>query len=141
MILKRVLIAYCLFLTTLTSAQDTGKLSVQVDGFTSYKGYVEIAIYKNSKGFPSKNKFAYKRFRIQTSKLKEAAFTTQLPFGSYAIAIYQDANGNEKLDTNFFGIPKEKTGVSNNSNANSLPSFYEAKFKFSAKKTILVNLH
>ena len=141
MILKRVLIAYCLFLTTLTSAQDTGKLSVQVDGFTSYKGYVEIAIYKNSKGFPSKNKFAYKRFRIQTSKLKETAFTTQLPFGSYAIAIYQDANGNEKLDTNFFGIPKEKTGVSNNSNGNSLPSFYEAKFKFSAKKTILVNLN
>jgi len=141
MILKRVLIAYCLFLTTLTSAQDTGKLIVQVDGITSYKGFVQIAIYKNSKGFPSKNKFAYKRFRIQTSTLKNTTFTTQLPFGTYAIAIYQDANANKKLDTNFFGIPKEKTGVSNNANSNSLPSFYDAKFKFSAKKIIHINLH
>ena len=141
MILKRMLIAYCLFLTTLTSAQDTGELIVQVDGITSYKGYVEIAIYKNSKGFPSKNKFAYKRFRIKTIELKNTSFTTQLSFGTYAIAIYQDANENEKLDTNFFGIPKEKTGVSNNATSNSLPSFYEAKFKFLAKKTIHINLH
>ncbi len=141
MILKRVLIAYCLFLTTLTSAQDYGKLIVEVDGITSYKGYVDIAIYKNSKGFPSKNKFAYKRFRIKTIELKNASFTTQLPFGTYAIAIYQDANGNKKLDTNFFGIPKEKTGVSNNSNSNSLPSFYDAKLEVLAKKTIHINLH
>ncbi len=141
MILKRVLIAYCLFLTTLTSAQTTGKLVVQVDGITSDKGYVQIAIYKNSKGFPSKTKMAFQNFRIQTSKLKGAAFTTQLPIGTYAIAIYQDANANKKLDTNFFGIPKEKTGVSNNANSNSMPSFYDAKFKFLADKTIHINLH
>jgi len=140
MILKRVLIAYCLFLTTVTIAQEKSKLILQVEGITSYKGYVEIAIYTNSKGFPSKNKLAYKRFRIQTIELKDTSFTTQLPIGTYAIAIYQDANGNEKLDTNFFGIPKEKTGVSNNSNSNSLPSFYDAKFKFLAEKTIHINL-
>jgi len=141
MILKRVLIAYCLFLTTLTTAQATGKLTVQVDGVIAYKGYIEIAIYKSSKGFPSKIKQAFKNYRIKTSKLKEAAFTTQLPFGTYAIAIYHDANSNEKLDTNFFGIPKEKTGVSNNSNSNSMPSFYDAKFTFLADKTMHINLH
>jgi uncharacterized protein (DUF2141 family) len=141
MILKKMFIACCFFLTTLITAQNTGELIIHVDGIKSYKGYVQIAIYKSSKGFPSKNKFAYKSFRIETSKLKTSSFATSLPFGTYAVAIYQDANANKKLDTNFFGIPKEKTGVSNNTHSNALPSFYQAKFKFLAKKTINISLH
>lgn len=141
MILKKMFIAYCFFLTALTTAQNTEELIIQVDGIEINKGYVQIDIYKNSKGFPSKNKFAYKSFRIATKKIKDSTFTAQLPFGIYAVAIYLDANANKKLDTNFFGIPKEKTGVSNNTNSNSLPSFYEAKFKFLAKKTIKISLH
>lgn len=141
MILKKMIIACCLFLTTQITAQNTGKLIVKVDGITSYKGYVQIAVYKNNKGFPSKNKLAYKSFRVQTLKLKDSTFTTELPFGIYAVAIYQDANDNKKLDTNFFGIPKEKTGVSNNENSNTLPSFYQAKFNFLEEKTIHISLH
>jgi len=140
MILKKMFIAYCLFLVSITIAQNKNELTIEINGIKSYKGYMQIAIYKRSKGFPSNNKFAYKNFRIPTLKLKETSFTTKLPLGTYAIAIYQDENANEKLDTNFFGIPKEKTGVSNNSNSNSLPSYYDAKFEFSTKKRININL-
>ena len=32
---------------------------------------------------------------------------TGLPAGSYAVAVYHDENGNEELDTNLLGIPRE----------------------------------
>ncbi|MFT3803264.1 MAG: DUF2141 domain-containing protein [Burkholderiaceae bacterium] len=36
----------------------------------------------------------------------------QLPPGDYAIAVYQDVNGNGKLDTNMVGMPREPFGFS-----------------------------
>ena len=36
-----------------------------------------------------------------------------LPAGQYAIAIFHDKNGDEQLDTNWLGIPKEPLGFSN----------------------------
>ncbi len=38
----------------------------------------------------------------------------EVPSGTYAIGLYIDANENEKMDTNFLGIPKEQYGTSNN---------------------------
>jgi uncharacterized protein (DUF2141 family) len=55
----------------------------------------------------------------------------ELPFGEYAIKIYHDENGNDELDTNFLGIPKEGVGFSNNPSARfGEPGFDEAKFVF-----------
>ena len=34
--------------------------------------------------------------------------------GSYAVAIFQDQNGNSELDRTFIGIAKEAVGTSNN---------------------------
>jgi uncharacterized protein (DUF2141 family) len=36
-----------------------------------------------------------------------------LPPGIYAVAAFQDLNGNERLDTNLFGAPTEPYGFSN----------------------------
>jgi uncharacterized protein (DUF2141 family) len=36
-----------------------------------------------------------------------------LPEGEYVISIYQDTNGNGKLDMGMFNIPKEPVGITN----------------------------
>ncbi|MBP2292025.1 DUF2141 domain-containing protein [Azospirillum rugosum] len=36
-----------------------------------------------------------------------------IPPGTYAIQAFQDENGNEEVDRNFFGLPKEGIGFSN----------------------------
>ena len=36
-----------------------------------------------------------------------------LPAGAYAVALFQDENGNDNLDTTAFGAPTEKYGFSN----------------------------
>jgi transcriptional regulator GlxA family with amidase domain len=49
--------------------------------------------------------------------------------GEYTVAAYQDINGNEKLDTNLIGIPKEPNAISNDAPARFGPPRYEdAKF-------------
>jgi uncharacterized protein (DUF2141 family) len=54
-----------------------------------------------------------------------------LPFGTYAVSVHHDINENGRLDKNFFGIPREPFGVSNNPKKFfGPPSFDQAKFLF-----------
>ena len=47
--------------------------------------------------------------------------------GRYAVSVYNDLNENNKLDTNFFGAPKENWGVSKNiRHSMSAPEFEES---------------
>ena len=65
----------------------------------------------------------------------------ELPDGIYAIGLYVDSNKNEKLDTNFFGIPKEQFGFSNNAKGRfGPPSFESASFELDGYKEISINL-
>jgi uncharacterized protein (DUF2141 family) len=100
-----------------------------------------VDIYKTNKGFPTSEEFAFKKLRFKVQKGGNDLKITNLQHGTYAIAIYHDENSNEKLDTNFIGIPKEKTGVSNNPNSRSIPSFSDARFDFlSSKKVLEINI-
>jgi uncharacterized protein (DUF2141 family) len=66
-------------------------------------------------------------------KPREAVVTfDRLPAGEYAVAAYQDINGNGKLDRNFIGIPKEPVGVSNRAKGRfGPPKWRDAKFQLS----------
>jgi uncharacterized protein (DUF2141 family)/uncharacterized membrane protein len=53
----------------------------------------------------------------------------QVPPGRYAIQAYHDENGNRKLDTGLFGVPKEPYGFSNDArNLLGRPKFDDAAF-------------
>jgi outer membrane protein len=65
-----------------------------------------------------------------------------LPSGEYALVVYQDENGNGRLDENFIGIPSEPLGFSNRYWPQGPPTFTHAAFKLSAdeSKTIDIKL-
>ena len=50
----------------------------------------------------------------------------ELREGTYAIGFYIDKNQNEKIDTNFLGIPKEQFGFSNDVMGKFGPPSFEA---------------
>ena len=56
----------------------------------------------------------------------------QVPYGTYAISIYQDTNDNGELDTNFLGIPKEPIGFGNNYEPFGKPKFESAAIEHTA---------
>ena len=53
-----------------------------------------------------------------------------IPFGTYAISLFHDQNGNGKLDSNWIRIPKEPYGFSQNAAATfGPPKFQKAAFQ------------
>ena len=64
-----------------------------------------------------------------------------LPPGTYAVQVMHDENENNKLDTNFLGIPTEGYGFSNNPNVMRKAHFDEARFDVGADAaTITIRL-
>jgi uncharacterized protein (DUF2141 family) len=125
--------------TTVTSDTTTASLTVDVKGLTK-KGILYVGLYTPA------NKFAelsdsFKTVTISITNQTEVAATfTDLPPGEYAIAIYQDTNGNKKLDTNLFGYPKEPFGFSNNVKPKlSAPGFTDCRVTLSGNKRITIN--
>lgn len=56
----------------------------------------------------------------------------------YAIAVYHDVNSNSKLDKNFFGIPKEGYGFSNNARGTfGPPSFDDAAILLDSENKLI----
>ncbi len=109
-------------------AQHT--LIIEVSNLKSDKGSVMIALFKGEAGFPKDGSKAIQKTKV-TIKDKKATITfTDLPAGDYAFALFHDENGNNAMDSNMFGIPKEGYGFSTNFKPTmSAPDFDEANFK------------
>lgn len=97
-----------------------------------------VALYNNAADFP--NKEPYKGSTTKISADVELIKFENIPYGDYAIAVLHDINKDGKLDKNFFGIPTEGYGFSNNAVEKfGPPSFLKASFAFAswnAKKII-----
>ena len=86
-------------------------LSVDVYNVPSSKGKVSVAIYDSASSFLKFEKV----LKSGSSSAQEGMTTVtieDIPEGEYAIALFHDKNGNDALDTNWLGIPKEKVAFS-----------------------------
>ena len=73
--------------------------------------------------------------------LQNLEISSMLPNGEYAISLFVDFNGNKKIDKNFFGIPREQYGFSNNVMGRmSAPTFDQAKFMVTGPTTQNIKL-
>ena len=73
---------------------------------------------------------------------KKAIITLKdTPVGVYAVSAFHDINDNKKMDTNFLGIPKEPTGMSNNAKGfMGPPKYKDAKFKVLKDIKLTINI-
>jgi uncharacterized protein (DUF2141 family) len=104
------------------------------------KGTLYISVCTKSSEWSDNGKYTFKYEPIPG---KSNNFEiSSIPNGNYAIALYQDQNGNGKLDTNIFGIPTEPYAFSNNKvPVFSEPSFEKCKFQFNQQnQQISINL-
>jgi uncharacterized protein (DUF2141 family) len=103
---------------------------------------VRVGIFASANGFPeAANVKFYKEFKSGASSISEGTLN-DVPFGTYALAVYQDVNNNKKLDVNLFGYPTEPFGFSNNIRPKfKAPSFEACKFEYNSNKnTIRIKL-
>jgi len=115
-------------------AVRTGVLEVVATGLQNDRGQVLIALSNSKENYDSRDE-AYRGAEIKIKEGRAVYFFKDLPYGSYAIKLFHDENGNGKLDGNFLGIPKEDYGFSNNARGRFGPAAYaKARFELDAKR-------
>ena len=82
----------------------------------------------------------YEVARRATSGATVVSFAGVLP-GDYAIAAFYDLNGNQKLDKNLLGAPKEPVAVSNHVSTKwAVPEFAAARITLAAGQRLRLEL-
>ena len=87
-----------------------GELDITIEGA---KGAAPILgqVFADSLSFTVKQGGVAK-FKVDPDNGRAVAVVKDLPPGRYVVALFQDLNGNGKLDANFFGVPTEPYGFS-----------------------------
>lgn len=112
------------------------RLVVTVEGLRSDSGRILAALYRGEEGFPGDDAKAAVRDDFAIEKGAASFSFDKLAPGEYAVSLFHDENDNGKMDTGFFGIPKEGFGFSNDPKVKfSAPKFAEASFKIEANET------
>ncbi|MFN8396913.1 MAG: DUF2141 domain-containing protein [Bacteroidia bacterium] len=125
-----------------TPEAQSATISVEITAIPSVEGVVRIALFNKEEGFRDEN-FALRK-ELFPVKGNQATweFRDVVP-GKYAVAVYHDADNNGKLDTNFFGIPTDAYGFSNNAmGLFGPPDFEDASFVVAGGvRKISIKLH
>lgn len=105
---------------------DAATLSLEIEPVASATGTLQIAVYDSETGFRKK--------AVRAVKVAAVAGVTRLqidglPAGEYAVMLFHDLNGNDQLDSNLMGIPKEPWGGSIGTKSMfGPPSWNDARF-------------
>lgn len=119
-----------------TTGPTIGTITVHIDGCTSDAGHVRMGLATADAKFEADTDFREASVPVHDGTARH--IFENIPYGTYAVRLYHDANDNEELDTNFMGIPKEAYGFSNNARGRfGLPSFDEAAFTLDADSLTL----
>lgn len=134
---KIIFILSALLSTVYLSGAD---LTVKITNIKEAKGNIVIGIFDKAEAFPTESK-QLKQIVIPVTGETVTKTISSLPNGDYAVAVFHDKNENKACDRNFFGIPKEGFGFSNNFSPKvKAPSFSDVKVGISGNTNMCIKL-
>ena len=101
------LIAACLMACAAAAAQ-AATVEVHVTAVTAGKGSIKVAVCDREHFL----KQCAHTASMPAREGENVIAVPNVPKGTWAVLVYQDENGNGKLDRNFMGIPSENYGFS-----------------------------
>jgi len=136
--MKKSIIVLIMILALGIVRMNAQSLTVSIKNVVSDKGTLRVGIFNSQADFLKKQLYG----QIVKSKSGELQVVFEgIPEGVYAVSIIHDENENGELDSNFFGIPKEGFGFSNDAMGTfGPPSFEKASFNLKEKSALTVNL-
>ena len=116
-------------------------LTIIVDKLRSPDAPIVMGLYGTGNKFPDP-KDQLKEYHFIPKDGKLVAHISDIQYGEFALAIYQDVNSNGKIDKNGIGIPTEPYAFSNNYKpVIKAPSFKDCKFEYNkTSNTINISL-
>lgn len=120
--------------------QGAGEMKIVVSNIYPAEGQLFVALYRGENGFMKADSASYRQI-VEISAERHTIVFNEIEEGEYAVAIFQDVNGNGKLDMKKARIPNEPFGFSNDARSKIGPPGYEkAKFYFSGDMEINIRL-
>lgn len=95
----------------MASPAAAADLALSINGAGAV-GQLRVMVFRDSNSFARREQ-AFAALVLTPQNGLAGATLSGLPPGTYAVAAYQDVNGNQQLDSNLFGIPQEPVGFSN----------------------------
>ncbi|PWH84009.1 hypothetical protein DIS18_05535 [Algibacter marinivivus] len=90
-------------------------------------GKIALMLVNSEKNYKKRQPIKAAKSNVVNGRVSVMFYS--IPKGDYAVMAYHDVNNNEKLDTNFLGIPSEPFVFSNNAKGfMGAPKFEKAKF-------------
>ena len=136
------LFLFIFFLLSPELINDAIPLKIKIQNIRSSKGNIVLAIFDSPENY--KNEKACFELTISKDNMYEGALSVVLCIasGTYGIAVFDDENGDGKINYNLLGLPKEGFGFSNYYHKGFRnPKF--SKFKFnhtSLSSTVIIDL-
>jgi len=132
----RKLLLLCVLLFVVESVfADNIHTTIEINGVIVNGGLVYVAVYSNENDY--KNETAFTSFILQPNKTTLTHYL-DLPDGEYVVSVFQDKNGDEKLNSGIFGIPSEPVGKTNYDLRGAPGGFNKLKVSINNNSTKLV---
>lgn len=128
-----------LLLSGIASPALANTVTVNLQGVKKDAGSVVLCLWASGDGFPDCESGKPVKRIVVPARSASAAFEG-VAAGTYAISAFHDANGNNKLDSNFVGLPLEAVGMSSNPKLNGPPRFKPAQFRVAGPTTLTIRL-
>ncbi|MYD44576.1 MAG: DUF2141 domain-containing protein [Gammaproteobacteria bacterium] len=113
------------------SATLAADLTIKITNVEETTGTIYIAIWKDETNWPAGEPWRGYTTAVQAP---ETNYTLDIEEGIYAVSVFQDLNGNAKLDRNAIGLPREPYGISNDAPARfGPPKWQKMTFRVGAE--------
>jgi uncharacterized protein (DUF2141 family) len=100
-----------------------GSLVLEISNFDGARGVLYAQLFDSEAAYKA-NTGSVRQFAQPVNSTTMRLEFNDLPSGQYAARLFQDLNGDRKVNTNFVGMPTEPFGFTNNAPANfGPPSF------------------
>ena len=132
----------CLFVLGLKQdVQAQSKVIADISNFESNKGVCRACIFNSASSFKGESGSPVQCVQVAIFNKKSQVLFDNVPAGTYAVFLFHDTNGNNKMDKNFMGIPKEGYGASQNKLPfAAAPTFNENRFNVTNGTTVRLSI-
>jgi len=111
----------------------SAQLTTTITNIKEIKGNIEFGLYDDPEVFLSDTE-QYKVLYIDVVSNTLIITIDSLPEGNYAISLMHDLNSDGEMESNFFHIPQEPYGFSNNYHPRfSKPDFEDCQFYYNGE--------
>ena len=132
--MKKILFILIFLLYSINIFAEPLNVTIEINEVLPNQGKIIMAIFYSKNGY--KKKILYKALTIDSTSTT-LLVDEILPSGEYVISMFQDKNGNGKLDTYIFGIPKEPIGITNYFKKGIPGGFNKLKIQINEDKMII----